>query len=88
MPMPTDDSGNAPSLRRRRPSLTTIMVNVIIVLTFVVERYQPSSLGKNHNGGGDKDRNANNTDPMLPCEFCDGLVPMRKLLEHQVSTVK
>lgn len=23
-------------------------------------------------------------DPMLPCEFCDGLVPMRKLLEHQV----
>ena len=21
---------------------------------------------------------------MLPCEFCDGLVPMRKLLEHQV----
>ena len=24
-------------------------------------------------------------DPMLPCEFCDGLVPMRKLLEHQVQ---
>lgn len=26
----------------------------------------------------------NSADPMLPCEFCDGLVPMRKLLEHQV----
>ena len=23
--------------------------------------------------------------PLLPCEFCDGLVPMRKLLEHQVK---
>ena len=22
---------------------------------------------------------------MLPCEFCDGMVPMRKLLAHQVS---
>lgn len=28
--------------------------------------------------------NASSNDPMLPCEFCDGLVPMRKLLEHQV----
>ena len=26
-------------------------------------------------------------DPMLPCEFCDGLVPMRKLLEHQVQKI-
>lgn len=26
-------------------------------------------------------------DPMLPCEFCDGLVPMRKLLEHQAACV-
>ena len=36
----------------------------------------------------DKDNTTNSTnnveDPMLPCEFCDGLVPMRKLLEHQV----
>ena len=55
-------------------------------------------LGKTHNG--ENDRNVNNvsstasnksqnslggaSDPMLPCEFCDGLVPMRKLLEHQV----
>ena len=22
--------------------------------------------------------------PMLPCEFCEGMIPMRKLLEHQV----
>ena len=27
-------------------------------------------------------------DPMLPCEFCEGLVPMRKLLEHQVILLK
>ena len=37
----------------------------------------------------ENDKNANNinkepSDAMLPCEFCDGLVPMRKLLEHQV----
>ena len=27
---------------------------------------------------------SNSDDTMLPCEFCDGLIPMRKLLEHQV----
>lgn len=53
-------------------------------------------LGKIHNG--ENDRNVNNVsssnndsgasaDPMLPCEFCDGLVPMRKLLEHQVRVL-
>jgi hypothetical protein len=26
--------------------------------------------------------------PMLPCEFCEGMIPMRKLLEHQVSKRK
>ena len=27
---------------------------------------------------------SNSDEPMLPCEFCDDLIPMRKLLEHQV----
>lgn len=39
---------------------------------------------------GSNDKNVNNSatssETMLPCEFCDGLVPMKKLLEHQVST--
>ena len=26
---------------------------------------------------------SNSDEPMLPCEFCDDLIPMRKLLEHQ-----
>ena len=37
---------------------------------------------------GTNDKNVNNSatssETMLPCEFCDGLVPMKKLLEHQV----
>ena len=63
-----------------------------------LKMYFSCFLGKTHNG--ENDRNVNNvssmvsnkgqsslagaSDPMLPCEFCDGLVPMRKLLEHQV----
>ena len=35
--------------------------------------------------GNVPDANITDTSTMLPCEFCEGLVPMEKLLEHQVS---
>ena len=35
--------------------------------------------------GNIPDANITDTSTMLPCEFCEGLVPMEKLLEHQVS---
>ena len=34
--------------------------------------------------GNVPDANITDTSTMLPCEFCEGLVPMQKLLEHQV----
>ena len=37
--------------------------------------------------GNVPDANITDTSTMLPCEFCEGLVPMEKLLEHQVSQV-
>jgi len=70
----------------------------VIAQTETIIDYNAS---KTHNG--ENDRNVNNvsstasnksqnslagaSDPMLPCEFCDGLVPMRKLLEHQAACV-
>ena len=30
---------------------------------------------------------SNSDEPMLPCEFCDDLIPMRKLLEHQARKI-
>lgn len=33
-------------------------------------------------------QNSDEDNPMLPCEFCEGLIPMRKLLEHQVKYLK
>lgn len=32
-------------------------------------------------------RNDDADNPMLPCEFCEGMIPMRKLLEHQVQNL-
>ena len=55
------------------------------MLLFLIFFYQYFLLLGKHN---ENDKNVNNitssNEPMLPCEFCDGLVPMRKLLEHQV----